>query len=107
MSGEKMSSELECRYFVAVHVRVGVWINWGSASPIVGGYPAFCWTHCSFHCVLNISPKKCMFAFAGIKAALTSTSAFAHMLQCCSGNVCGCGKSARGGMYSPKASMAL
>lgn len=48
-----------------------------------------------------------MFAFAGVKAALTSTNAFAHTLECCSGNVCGCGKFAKGGMYSPKAGMAL
>jgi len=48
-----------------------------------------------------------MFAFAGVKAALASTNAFAHTLECCSGNVCGCGKFAKGGMYSPKAGMAL
>lgn len=48
-----------------------------------------------------------MFAFAEVEAALTSTNAFAHTLECCSGPVCGCGQSARGGMYSPQAGMAL
>lgn len=69
---------------------------------IVGLYPAFCWTHCSFHCVLNISPQNCMFAFAGVKAASTSTNAFAHMLECCPGNVCGCGSLPEGACIPQK-----